>query len=403
VSCRICGQRIREQRRDDIAGSQPIILERVMSGELFSAIIGKAKRRKPETEEREDELGKQKEKEKDTSELEAQLSEINENLKSASLILRAKEAAEEDSESAKDEDSQILIDELVGNSIAPEPAKPKRIKKRLVVAGAPPSVTININAPGSPQSVVPVSGDSGAQKRVDTARIRTYIDGLDEALGGGIPEGHVVIVCGSPGTMKSTLSFYILGNNAIAAGRKGLYVTLEESSGSLLRQACSVGMQLEKIGTEVGIIDLASLGMKLKNTHQNWIRILKYHIEKALGQGEYKLLVLDSLGALEVLGKFKDRRREMFKLFQWLRNLGLTTFIIAERPDVVVEGNVIQGRWDEEFLADGIIQMRLHHAADCEIQRRIRCVKMRGTRHENDYLAMLVDDGVFRVTKAISS
>ncbi len=59
------------------------------------------------------------------------------------------------------------------------------------------------------------------------------------------------------------------------------------------------------------------------------------------------------------------------------------------------------GRWDEEFLADGVIQLRLHHSSDIEVQRRIRCVKMRSTRHENDYLALMLDDGTFRAVKAL--
>ena len=35
-------------------------------------------------------------------------------------------------------------------------------------------------------------------------RIPTHVDGLDEVLGGGVPEGNVVLVSGSPGTMKTT-------------------------------------------------------------------------------------------------------------------------------------------------------------------------------------------------------
>src|SRR3989304_8165921 len=37
-------------------------------------------------------------------------------------------------------------------------------------------------------------------------RVRTYIQGFDEKLSGGIPEGSIVLLCGEPGTMKSTLA-----------------------------------------------------------------------------------------------------------------------------------------------------------------------------------------------------
>jgi len=424
MSCRICGQRIRERKKAGLDTSKPIVLERAMSGEIFAAIMGKVDRKEEPRSEKVDEEQREKEggeKDKRTSDLDDDLKEIDSNLKSAALLLAAEDDADGESETAKDEESPVVISDFVETPSKSRREKTARVKKRVVFA-APPNVTININAPGIAQLAASAPDDlpapertrassdnkaighpKEARVRVEMPRIKTYIEGFDEALDGGIPEGHVVIISGSSGTMKSTLSFYIAASNAVMAGRKGLYVTLEESGGSLLRQAYSAGIPLDKIGGNLGIIDLASLGRKLKNTRQNWLGILKYHIEKALEQGGYRILVLDSLDALEVLGRFKERRREIFDLFQWLRDLKLTTLVIAERPDVILNGNVIQGRWDEEFLADGIIQLRLHHASDTDVHRRIRCVKMRGTRHETNYLAMLVDDGAFRVTRAMSS
>src|SRR5205823_1239634 len=52
---------------------------------------------------------------------------------------------------------------------------------------------------------LPLEGFLMETKKMETTKIRTYIDGLDEVLGGGLPAGHVVLVSGLPGTMKSTL------------------------------------------------------------------------------------------------------------------------------------------------------------------------------------------------------
>ena len=43
--------------------------------------------------------------------------------------------------------------------------------------------------------------------------LRTYIEGLDEELGGGIQKGHVVLVSGTPGTMKSSSILYMMYQN----------------------------------------------------------------------------------------------------------------------------------------------------------------------------------------------
>ena len=62
---------------------------------------------------------------------------------------------------------------------------------------------------------------------MESKKVLTYIEGLDETLGGGLPAGHVVLLSGLPGTMKSTLSYSILHWNARERGAKCLYVSLE--------------------------------------------------------------------------------------------------------------------------------------------------------------------------------
>ncbi len=266
-----------------------------------------------------------------------------------------------------------------------------------------PSSTDGLSLRSATQNAAAQSLGSYLQstERGINARVKTFVEGFDEAIEGGIPEGHVVIVSGSPGTMKSTLSFYVLLNNASRAGRKGLYVTLEESSWSLMKQMSSMGLELDAAGDSFGMLDATWFRAIVKNSPQGWLDSMKSAMESEIKKRGYEIIVIDSLGALDVLAQFNNRRQDLFNLFQWFRDLGLTSFIIAERPDIVIGGNVIMGRWDEESLSDGIIQLRLHHSSDVEVHRRIRCVKMRSTRHRTDYMTMLIDDGVLRATQAL--
>ncbi|TLZ91073.1 MAG: KaiC domain-containing protein, partial [Methanobacteriota archaeon] len=60
------------------------------------------------------------------------------------------------------------------------------------------------------------------------ALVKTHIRGFDqEVLRGGIPQGHVILIRGASGTMKSSLAYYVLYHNALE-GTPGLYVTLEQ-------------------------------------------------------------------------------------------------------------------------------------------------------------------------------
>src|SRR4051794_3427043 len=60
-------------------------------------------------------------------------------------------------------------------------------------------------------------------------RLRTGLGELDRVLGGGLVPGSIVLLGGSPGIGKSTLTGMALGN-LVAAGRRVLYVTGEESA-----------------------------------------------------------------------------------------------------------------------------------------------------------------------------
>ena len=71
-------------------------------------------------------------------------------------------------------------------------------------------------------------------------RLLTGIGELDRVLGGGLVPGSLVLIGGSPGIGKSTLTTGALGNLA-AAGRKVLYVSGEESAAQVKLRAQRLG------------------------------------------------------------------------------------------------------------------------------------------------------------------
>src|SRR3954464_11765355 len=71
-------------------------------------------------------------------------------------------------------------------------------------------------------------------------RLLTGIAELDRVLGGGLVPGSVVLLGGSPGIGKSTLTGMALGNLA-AAGRRVLYVSGEESAAQIRLRAERLG------------------------------------------------------------------------------------------------------------------------------------------------------------------
>jgi DNA repair protein RadA/Sms len=67
-------------------------------------------------------------------------------------------------------------------------------------------------------------------------RLRTGIGELDTVLGGGLVPGSLVLIGGSPGIGKSTLTTMALAN-LLAGGRRTLYVSAEESAAQVRLRA----------------------------------------------------------------------------------------------------------------------------------------------------------------------
>lgn len=239
--------------------------------------------------------------------------------------------------------------------------------------------------------------------------VKTFVKGFDdEVLGGGIPAGSVVLIRGSSGTMKSSLAFYVLYHNA-RKGLPGVYLTLEQSAGSLLEHVAGLGLPATEVSESLPILDLsrgrehleglASRIAEVRGTagpRLDLLDVLKGKVLELRRSTDARLLAIDSWDALESLLEFEDRRGETFKFFQWLRGTGATSLLVSETyPPTISAG------FEEEFLADGVVHLTMERTGEVSFQRRIQCVKMRSADHRPDAYTLVFDNGRFEVARAI--
>ena len=255
--------------------------------------------------------------------------------------------------------------------------------------------------------------------------IGSYIENFDEALGGGIPKDHITLVKGGAGTMKSSICFNILFNE-IVKGTKGAYISIEQSSLSLLKQMVSLGFDISKVNIEVlndandvikglsklkaneenklTIVDFGTIRKQLRgisgsskkkqedsaiggNIVNTILKIAKTLVEKQLCE----IIIIDSLTALYSLSEFNNVRSEIFYLFEFLRDLGLTSFIISEESSSSVSDQL----GIESYLVDGIIHLQLTER-NRKVTREISVVKMRSTACINDIYTLEFDGKKFK-------
>lgn len=232
-------------------------------------------------------------------------------------------------------------------------------------------------------------------------KVSTGTPKLDEILEGGIPAGHLVILSGAAGTMKSTLGYSILHHNALK-GTAGLYITAEQSPASISAQMEKLGLNNAEARKRIFFYDAAEARHKASDvggsTKRTWESLFKGVIEFEQRAHGVQALVFDSLNIYEVLTEATNPRLDLFEMFHFLRSKKLTTLAIAEVPSDLAT----YAPNHEDFMADGIIHLRL--AAIDEVHRQLRiCVpKMRGVKHPHDYFALDFSNGQFQVLPLVS-
>ena len=236
---------------------------------------------------------------------------------------------------------------------------------------------------------------------IGVERVKTYIHNFDDYIQGGVPKGHVILISGTPGTMKSSVCYSILYNNAKQRGIRSVYMTLEQSKENLLQQMELMGMNDPKVQEMVYVLDLATIRKNVTEmmAKGSWLQVFKMYAETVKKDLGFDLLVLDSLDVLEMAAQMtNDRRNDLFYLFMWLRGMDITSFLIAETS----VDNINGGRFEEGYLADGVISLKLQSIGETDVQRRIRAVKLRSTNHKTGYFSLMFSDGMFRATQVIN-
>jgi KaiC/GvpD/RAD55 family RecA-like ATPase len=238
----------------------------------------------------------------------------------------------------------------------------------------------------------------GIGDRMVGDKIQTHIEGFDELRGGGIPKGHIVLLGGAPGTMKSSLAYNILYGNSIIHNMRGAYISLEQSRASLLKHMESLGLKYKDIDKYMTIVDMAYMRKELVEVESkdSWLELFKLYTKTVKDDQGFDLLAVDSLSVLMMISQKQGDRSELFQFFEWLRNLNATVFLVSEFPRSPTNVS------DEEFLADGVIHIIKERVGTVDTQLRIVIDKMRVTDHHRGFHNLTFKDKHFQISKIIS-
>ncbi len=224
------------------------------------------------------------------------------------------------------------------------------------------------------------------------AKTKTGVNGLDIITEGGLPTGRPTLVCGGPGCGKTLLAAEFIAKGAIEFREPGVFMTFEEKTAELTANVASLGFDLEELVKDKKLrLDYVHIERsEIEETGEYDLEGLFIRLDHAINSIGAKRVVLDTIENLfSGLENLAILRAELRRLFQWLKDKGVTTIITAEKG----EGSLTRHGL-EEYVSDCVIL--LDHRIDNQIStRRLRVIKYRGSVHGTNEYPFLIDrDGI---------
>ena len=224
----------------------------------------------------------------------------------------------------------------------------------------------------------------------NSSKCASGITGLDDILRGGFPARRLYLVCGAPGSGKTTLALQFLLEGA-RLGEKVLYISLSETREEIDEVARSHDWSLD--GVEV--VELSAIDAQLSADSQNTL----FHTAEvelsetttllldAVERVQPTRLAFDSLSELRLLSQSPLRyRRQILAFKQYLAGRNCTTLLLDDTSASGSDSHV-------QSLAHGVISLDQAAPEYGGERRRFLVKKIRGTTYRGGYHDFVIEKG----------
>ena len=232
-------------------------------------------------------------------------------------------------------------------------------------------------------------------------KVRTGIPGFDTIISGGLREGRPIVVCGPPGSGKTTFGLQYLYSGAKDFDEPGVFVTLSQSAEEISKDCKQFGWDIQDLMAQGKLLIIDARPFKIQEgfvaLDESLYRgesVPFEHLTQLILSGikrvDAKRLVVDSLTVLgmQYTNSFY-MRQGMQGLMQALEDYECTSILVTELP----HKDEIPVEW---YVASGIVMMQ-HVRKEDTMERTIQVLKLRGVRHDDQIYPMKLDENGLRV------
>ncbi len=232
--------------------------------------------------------------------------------------------------------------------------------------------------------------------KVTIRRLKTGVPGMDDLLGGGLPEYSFNLIAGQPGSGKTTLAHQIMFSLANPDNRALFFTVLGEPALKMLRYQQQFSFfDISKVDKSIRFVNLSA-----DLVEGDFDRVLSRIAEEVRAFAP-SLVFVDSFRS--VAQSAKEGNQGVSELQQFVQQLGLqltswqaTTFLIGEYLSPASESSPVF------TVADGILWMtqNLHHNS---MIRKMQVVKIRGqSQSPGLHTFRISEKGIQVFTRAIA-
>jgi circadian clock protein KaiC len=211
---------------------------------------------------------------------------------------------------------------------------------------------------------------AGQPAKVKIHKLPTGVRGLDEILGGGIPEFSFNVIAGTPGCGKTTLAHQIVFANATAKKPALYFTVLGEPAMKMLRHQQQFSFFDEaKLGNAIRFINLADV------LQEKGATAVLEEIIKQVTDADPGIVVVDSFRTVErhAVDGAQNLEMQSFiqRLAQFLTCWQASTFLVGEYEQEEIRDNPLF------TVADGLIWL-WQVTEQNSVVRKMQIMKLRG-------------------------